>query len=303
MSGKYWSSDRVGVALAILAAFGFAFKAIFIKLAYALPMATPAIDPITLVSLRMLLSLPVFVWVAWRSGRGAAVLTRRDWLLLTTLGVLGYYGSSLLDFAGLQYISAGLERLVLFTYPTLTLLLAMLLHGRPLRRRELLSLLFTYAGIGLAFAHDLQFSGETRNVIVGGLLVFASSLAFALYLTGSSAMIRRLGSMRFTALAMLVSTAASMLHFVAVRPLTDYLLPSRMYGYVAGIVVVSTVLPIFMQSASIARIGAGRSALIGTIGPVLTIAFSWWLLSEPISLEQVLGTVLVLVGVVLVSRS
>lgn len=296
-----WSQDRIGVALAVLAAFGFSFKAILIKLAYAVPMAVP-VDPVTLLSLRMVLSLPVFAWVALRSSRSAPPLTRRDWGMLLALGLLGYYGASLFDFLGLQYISAGLERLILFTYPTLTILIGVLFMGRPLQRNELFALLLSYAGIGLAFAHDLEFSGETRNVLIGGLLVFGSSLTYSLYLSGSAPMIRRLGAMRFTALVMIVSTAAAQAHFLVSLPLAAYALPLRTYAYVMAIVAFSTVLPMFMQSASIARIGPARSVLIGTIGPVLTIFFGWWILGEPLSAAQMAGTGLVLGGVLLASR-
>lgn len=293
--------DRLGVTLAILAAFGFSFKAILIKLAYAVPMAAP-VAPVTLLSLRMILSLPVFAWVAVRSSQSAPALTRRDWGVLAVLGLLGYYGASLFDFLGLQYITAGLERLILFTYPTLTILIGVLFMGKPLQRTELYSLLLSYAGIGLAFAHDLEFSGDTRNVVIGGLFVFASSLTYALYLSGSAPMIKRLGAMRFTALVMIVSTVAAQTHFVVSQPMAAYLLPLRMYAYVVAIVAFSTILPMFMQSASIARIGPARSVLIGTIGPVLTIFFGWWILDEPMSAAQMAGTGLVLVGVFLASR-
>lgn len=301
MSRKHWSPDRIGVILAVLAAFGFSFKAILIKLAYAVPMAV-RVDAVTLLSLRMLLSLPAFLWIGCQSSRSAPPLTRRDWGMLLLLGLLGYYGASLFDFLGLQYISAGLERLILFTYPTLTILIGVLFMGKQLQRRQMASLLLSYAGIGLAFMHDLTFSGETRAVIIGGTFVFASSVTYALYLSGSAPMIRRLGAARFTALVMIVSTAAAQLHFFVSLPLASYLLPARLYAYIVAIVVFSTVLPMFMQSASIARIGAARSVLIGTLGPVLTIFSGWWILDEPMSVAQMAGTALVLAGVLLATR-
>ena len=301
MNWKHWSPDRLGVVLAILAAFGFSFKAILIKLAYAVPMAAP-VHPVTLLSLRMTLSLPAFVWIALRAVRSAPPLSRRDWAALLVLGLVGYYGASLFDFLGLQYISAGLERLILFTYPTLTILIGVLFLGKTLHRNEILALLLSYLGIGLAFSHDLEFSGETRAVLVGGLLVFGSSLTYALYLSGSAPMIKRLGSARFTALVMIVATLAAQAHFFVNQPMTAYLLPARTYVYVVAIVAFSTVMPMFMQSASIERIGPARSVLIGTIGPVLTIFFGWWILDEPMSFAQMAGTGLVLAGVLLVSR-
>ncbi len=298
---RNWSPERLGVALAVLAAFGFSFKAILIKLAYAVPLAAP-VDAVTLLSLRMTLSLPVFIWVAIRSSRAAPPLSRHEWRMLLLLGLLGYYGASLFDFLGLQYISAGLERLILFTYPTLTILIGVLFMGKTLHRHQVISLLLSYAGIGLAFTHDLAFSGAAGSVLLGALLIFGSSLTYSLYLSGSATMIARLGAMRFTALVMIISAVAAQAHFFVTLPLRAYVLPLRIYAYVVAIVAFSTVLPMFMQSASIARIGAARSVLIGTLGPVLTIFFSWWILGEPMSLAQMAGTGLVLAGVLLATR-
>lgn len=292
---------RLGLWLALGAAFGFSFKAIFVKLAYAVPQAVP-VDAVTLLSLRMVFALPVFLWVGFQSSRAAPPLARRDWLLLTALGLLGYYGASILDFVGLRYITAGLERLILFTYPTLTVMIGVLFMGKKLSRREVAALVLSYAGIGLAFAHDLEFAGETRVVLLGAAFVFASSLSYAFYLAGSAPMIQRLGAARFTALAMLVSTGATQLHFFATQPLTALVQPLPVYAYGAAMALFSTVLPVFMQSAAIRRIGSARAVLIGTIGPMLTIFFGWWLLAEPISLAQIAGTGLVLTGVLLVAR-
>lgn len=299
MRWKQFPAVRLGIALAILAPLGFSFKAIFVKLAYA---AAP-VDAVTLLSLRMVFSLPVFLWVGFHSSRSAPPLTRRDWLMLTGLGLLGYYGASLLDFIGLRYITAGLERLILFTYPTLTILIGVLFMGQPLERREVVSLVLSYAGIALAFAHDLEVSENNAGVLLGATFVFASSLSYAFYLAGSAPMIHRLGAARFTALAMLVSTAATQAHFFFVQPLSALSQPPIIYAYSVAMALFSTVLPVFMQSAAILRIGASKAVLIGTLGPLMTIFFGWWLLDEPLSLPQMAGAVLVLTGVWLVSRS
>jgi len=301
MPWKHWSSERLGVALAILAAFGFSFKAIFVKLAYT---AAP-VDAVTLLSLRMVFSLPVFLWIGLSASRaaGASPLTRRDWLALCVLGVLGYYASSMLDFLGLQYISAGLERLILFTYPTLTVLIGVLFMGQTLEKRQVGALLLSYAGIGLAFAHDLEISGDVGTLLLGSAFVFGSALTYALYSAGAEPVIRRLGSARFAGLAMLVSTAATQLHFFIAQPLSALVQPLPIYAYGAAMALFSTVLPILWQSAAIRRIGAARSVLIGTLGPVLTIFFSWWLLQEPLSAAQLTGAGLVLAGVLLVSKA
>jgi len=297
MPWKHWSAERLGVALAVLAAFGFSFKAIFVKLAYA---AAP-VDAVTLLSLRMVFSLPFFLWLGLKSS--GAPLTRRDWISLVVLGVLGYYASSMLDFLGLQYISAGLERLILFTYPTLTVLIGVLFMGQHLERRQVGALALSYAGIGLAFAHDLEISGDVATLLLGAAFVFGSSLTYAMYSAGAEPAIRRLGSARFAGLAMLISTAATQLHFFATQPLSALVQPLPIYLYGGAMALFSTVLPILWQSAAIRRIGSARSVLIGTLGPVLTIFFSWWLLSEPISVFQIGGAALVLAGVLLVSKT
>ncbi|MDR2625836.1 MAG: DMT family transporter [Zoogloeaceae bacterium] len=290
------SSERVGVLLALFAALGFSLKAIFVKLAYAWP-----VGAVTLIALRMLLSLPVFAWVGWKSGKRAPALSGRDKWMLALLGLLGYYGSTLLDFVGLQYISAGLERLILYTYPTFTVLIAVIVFKKRLSGREMLSILLSYAGIAFAFAHDLNMGGQGHAVWIGAGLVLASSLCYALYLTGSAPMIARLGSARFTALCMLVSTLGVLLHFAVSQPLTALILPWQVYALGVAMAVFSTVLPVFMLSVAIRRIGASRTVLIGAIGPMGTIFFGWWWLKEAISLHQMIGAALVLAGVLLVS--
>ena len=205
MPWKHLPAERLGIALAILAAAGFSLKAIFVKLAYA---AAP-VDAITLLALRMGFTLPVVLWVLAADRHGLRALGRRDWGLLAALGLLGYYGASILDFLGLQYISAGLERLILFTYPTLTVLIGVLALGRRLERRQLVALGLSYAGIALAFAHDLRLSADSGAVVLGAALVFGSALSYALYSAGAEVAIKRLGAVRFSALAILVSTLAT----------------------------------------------------------------------------------------------
>ncbi len=301
MPWKHWSAERLGLALAILAALGFSFKAIFVKLAYAVPQVTQ-VDSVTLLALRMAFSLPVFAWVGWRASRDLAPLTRRDWLLVIALGLLGYYGASILDFIGLQYISASLERLILFTYPTLTIVIGVVFMGKSASRREMGALLLSYAGIGLAFAHDLKVAGDSRAVLIGAGFVFGSAVSYAFYQAGSEPAIRRLGAARFTALAMLVSTLATLLHFLVSQPVAALAQPAPVYLNALGMAVFSTVLPVFMTSAAIRRIGASRTALIGTLGPMLTIFFGCWLLDEPLSWSQMAGAGLVLAGVLLISK-
>ena len=289
-------SNAVGAGLALLAALGFSLKAIFVKLAYPY-----GVDAITLLALRMGFALPVFLWVGLAGQRAGTSLTREDWLKLFVLGCLGYYGASILDFWGLEYISAGLERLILFTYPTLTILIGVFFQGKPFTRREGIAIVLCYLGIGFAFVHDLGL-GDTRSVLIGGALVFGSSISYALYLAGSATMIARLGAMRFSALAMLVSSAVTLGHFLASHPLTAFVQPLPVYGWGLAMALFATIVPVFAQSAAIRRIGAGQASLFGMIGPILTIGFGWWLLSESISVAQMGGAALVVMGILIVSR-
>lgn len=285
-----------GLLLALLAAFGFSLKAIFIKLAYPY-----GVDAITLLALRMGFALPVFLWVGLAEHKAGAALSRQDWGKLFLLGCLGYYGASILDFWGLAYISAGLERLILFTYPTLTILIGVLFQGKAFTRREGVAIALCYTGIGFAFMHDLNL-GDTRSVLIGGALVFASSVSYAFYLSGSGPMIARLGAMRFAALAMLFSSAVTLIHFLAVQPLTAFIQPLPVYGWALAMALFATVIPVFALSAAIRRIGAGPASLFGMVGPILTIGFGWWLLGEPISIEQTIGAIFVVLGILIVSR-
>lgn len=284
-------AELTGLFLAIGAAFGFGMKAIFVKLAFPY-----GVSPITLLALRMVFSVPFFLWVGLR-----ATGDRPGWRTLITVvacGLAGYYGASIFDFIGLKYISAGLERLILFTYPTITVVATTLLHHKPISRRLLVALALTYAGIGLAFAHDVQSFGDTATVLMGGGFVFASAVCYAGYLVGSGPLIARLGSSRFTAWAMLVSTTATFAHYAAVEPFGILLQqPWPVYAYAFAMAIFSTVLPVFMQSAAIRRMGAGRAAIIGTVGPLLTIFLGWLILGEPGSIWQIFGAALVLAGV------
>lgn len=285
------------MALAILAAFGFSFKAILVKLAYPY-----GVDAITLLALRMAFALPVFLWVGFAASRGAPALSARAWMGVGLMGLAGYYGASIFDFLGLQYISAGLERLILFIYPTLTLVFSMALARRSASRRELAALALCYAGIGAAFWHDLEFAADASTIWLGGGLVFASALCYALYLTGSAGLIARLGTARFAALATLVSSVAVFGHFLATRSVTVLAQPWPVYGYALAMGLFSTALPVFAQSAAIRRLGSARVALVSMLGPLATIGFAGWLLAEPLALAQLFGAALVIAGVALASR-
>jgi drug/metabolite transporter (DMT)-like permease len=291
----------IGFLLAMLAAVGFSFKAILVKLAYAVP-SNVSLDAVTLLSLRMLYSLPAFAWIAVRESIGKPPLTSRQWFVVVTLGVLGYYASSLFDFIGLAYISAGLERLVLATYPTLTLILSVMLFGEKLTRRKLAACALCYLGIGAAFMHDLGFHGNRDAVWIGSGFVFIAAISYASYLVGAGRMIGQIGAQRFTAFAMLVSTATTLAHFLVEHPVTALAQPFHTQWLAMAMAAFSTVIPVFALTAAIRRIGAPNSALIGSTGPLITILLGWWLLNEPVSLSQLGGMLLVAAGVMLIGK-
>jgi len=255
-------SDLVGPAFAMVGVLGFAFKAILIKLAY----ASTSIDAVTLLTLRMAYSAPFFALMAWWSTRApnAKPLARRDWLSIVWLGFIGYYLSSLVDFIGLQYVTAALERLMLYLYPTIVVVLSAIFFKQRITGRIVVALVLSYVGILLVFARDLELAGDPGALWLGAALVFASSFLYACYLVGVGPVIARLGSLRFIALAMLTSALFIFAHFLATRPVTALLVPVRIHLLSLTMAVFSTVLPTYLigkrssASAPAARRCSGR---------------------------------------------
>jgi drug/metabolite transporter (DMT)-like permease len=285
-----------GLLLAIGGVVFFSLRPIFIKLAYA-----HVTDPITLLALRMVFSVPFFIAAAlWvRSGVEHRPLAGRELAAVVGLGILSYYAASFLDFLALQYIPAGLGRLLLFTYPTIVVLLSAALLGKRVTAREIVALVVTYAGLMLVFAHSLD--GEQRNFWLGAGLAFASSLCYALYLVAGAEVITRVGSVRFTAYAMSAASAACIAQFLLLRPIAALDLPAPVYGYAIAMAVLSTAVPVFMTSEALRRVGANTVAIIGALGPVTTIVFGWLGLEETMTPLQLAGAALVMVGVVVIS--
>ena len=282
----------------MLAAVGFSFKAILVKLAYRY-----GVDAETLLALRLAFSLPFFLGMAWIGvNRAASPLTPRDWGWLFGLGLLGYYLASYLDFLGLRSIGAALERLILFVYPTLVVLLSALWLGQPLTRRTLGALALCYAGIALAVAHDLRLAGTARDLALGGSLVFGSALSYALYLLGSGRIVGRLGAVRVTAFTSLIACGLGIGQFLLLRPLAALAQPGPVYGLALAMALFSTVLPVWAVAEAIRRIGAGPVALTGSLGPIATLLLAWLLLDETLGVGQLAGAALVITGVMVIAR-
>jgi len=286
-----------GIFFAVVGVLAFSLRPILIKLSYT---AHP-VSPATLLFIRMSISLPFFAAVGWWLRRQEPALGARDWAAVAALGVLGYYASSFLDFLGLQYVGAGVGRLILFLYPTLVLLLSFLfLHKRP-ARSEIAALVLSYAGIALVVSNQINNAVTGQLFMVGALLIFAGALGYAVYLVAGSQMVKRMGSMRFTAYSMVAATLPAVLQFFLLEPISALELPGAVWGYALVLATVCTVLPVFMVAEALRRIGANHFALIGAVGPVSVAVTSAIGLDEPFTWVQAVGGLLVILGVLLVS--
>ncbi len=290
MSARAW-----GIVFAFVGVLAFSFRPILIKLSYA---AHP-VSPATLLFLRMTLSLPFFLVIGWWLRNQEPRLTKRDWAAIAGLGFLGYYAASFLDFVGLQWVGAGVGRLILYLFPTLVVLLSFLfLHKKP-TWREIAALALSYAGIALVLSNQLAI--ESRLFALGAALVFASALCYAAYLVAGSQVVKRVGSMRFTAYSTVVATVPAVLQFAVMESPGALELPPAVWGYAIVLATVVTVLPLFLQAEALHRIGANHFALIGAVGPVSVAVTSALGLDEPFTGIQALGGALVIFGVLLVS--
>lgn len=288
------ASLLAGLAIAIAGAVLFSTKAVVAKLLYRYH-----IDAVTLIAFRMLFSIPVFAGVALWKMRTEAPLSWPDRWRIVGLGLVGYYLSSYLDFLGLQYISVGLERLILFLTPTFVLAITAVVLKRRITPVEWGALALSYCGIVLVFVHDL--AGGAGSTVVGSLFVLASSLTYAFYLLGSGEMVRRIGSLRLVAYAMCVSSLACIGQFFLLRPASLLLQPLPVYGLSLVNGLFCTIFPVFMTMAAVQRIGAATASQAGMIGPVSTLFLGALVLGEPITAVQLAGTGLVLVGIYMLS--
>jgi drug/metabolite transporter (DMT)-like permease len=288
-----------GFIITLFGAVLFSTKAIIVKLAFG---ATHT-DALTLLTLRMVFSLPFYAGVAVlvSSQKNNVRMTRSQWGLVLLLGVLGYYVSSLLDFIGLQYVSAGLERLILFLYPSFVVFINAIFFGQRITGIQKWALLLTYLGIGIAYAGELTIDTSRQGLYLGSFLVFLCAITYSMYIAGSGKLIPVVGANKFTAYAMLAATVGIFGHFALVGK-GELLVSGRaLWGYGLGLAILSTVLPSFLISQGLKRIGANNVAIISGIGPISTIAQAHFFLHEPIFLAQIGGTILVVFGVLLLS--
>ena len=286
-----------GIAFGICGVLAFSLRPILIKLAY----AQHPVSPTTLLFVRMLIALPFFAAVAWWVRAAEPKLSARDWRIIAALGLVGYYAASFLDFIGLQWVGAGLGRLILFLYPTLVLLLSFFFFHRRPAGSEVVALLLSYCGIALVLSTHLAAVSGGEMFMLGAACIFGGALAYAVYLVASAEVVRRVGSMRFTALSMVFATVPALLQFPLVESYGSLELPRPVWGYAVLIGTVCTVLPVFLVSEALKRIGPNHMALIGAVGPVSAALTGAIGLDEPFTWMQALGSLLVIAGVLLVS--
>jgi drug/metabolite transporter (DMT)-like permease len=295
---KYKTLSWAGILITLIGSIFFSTKAVIVKLAF----NKTQVDAVSLLAVRMLFSLPFYIIAAWIAGskKDNVRLTRKQWLYLTGLGLFGYYLSSLFDFMGLKYISAGLERLILFLYPTFSVLLNAAVFKEKISKTQGIALFLTYTGIVLAYIGELTIDSDKPGFFLGSFLIFICAITFAIYITGSGRMIPIVGVTKFTAYAMLVSTTGIFLHFLIAGRYEILNQSSQFiwYGLLLGII--ATVIPSFMISAGMKKIGSNNVAIISSIGPVSTIIQAHFILHEPVYTAQIAGTILVVTGVVLI---
>jgi drug/metabolite transporter (DMT)-like permease len=286
---------RRGLLLATLGAIAFSGKAIIVKLAYRY-----GVDAVTLIMYRMLFALPMFLILTWWAGRGKPALNRRDIRAILGLGFCGYYLASFLDFAGLRYISASLERLILYLNPTLVLGLGVLLFRRKVTRQQVIALAVSYAGVLCVFGREATLQGA--NTPLGATLVFGSAVSYAVYLCYSGEEVKRLGALRLTGLASTVACLICIAQFLALRPLSAMIVAPQVLWLSALNATACTFAPVLMVMMAIERIGASLTAQTGTVGPLSTILMAVVLLGEPFTAWVAAGTVLVVAGIWLLAR-
>jgi drug/metabolite transporter (DMT)-like permease len=287
-----------GILICLAGAICFSTKAVLVKLAY----RDTQIDAVPLLALRMLFSLPFFVASAWASSAkaGNVTFTGKQWVYVAVIGCLGYYISSLLDFLGLQYVTAAIERLILFIYPTLVLLMNALIFRSIIKPVQWLAVGITYIGLLLAFVSEIRVDSDSSDFWWGAFLIFLCSCTYAMYIVGSGRLIPSIGATKFNSYAMSFACAGVLLHFWIKDGSSLISFSSDVYVYSVTMAVLSTVIPSYLVSQGIKRIGSDNAAIVGSIGPVSTILLAYFFLDENISVLQILGTALVLAGVLVI---
>ncbi len=295
---KQHSISLAGFLITFLGAILFSTKAIIVKKAF----HETHIDALSLLSIRMILSLPFYLAVAFFTGqkKDNVLFTGKQWCYIIILGLFGYYTSSYLDFAGLQYVSAGLERLILFLYPTFAVLINAIVFKQRISRIQFIALLLTYTGIGIAYIGELNIDAQGPQFLWGSFLILICAITYAIYIVGSGKIIPIVGATKFTAYAMLAATIGVLFHYLLRGNYSLLQSGTQYWRYGILLAIIATVIPSFLISFGMKRIGSNNVAIVSGIGPVSTIVQAHFILGERIFAEQIAGTALVIAGVLLI---
>ncbi|MEN9612628.1 MAG: hypothetical protein RLZZ628_3442 [Bacteroidota bacterium] len=289
----------IGILLLACGSILFSGKAILVKIAYRY-----GTDASSLLALRMLFSMPIYAFIAYsvqKKAQTKVILTPKQWILIIIAGFSGYYVASLTDFMGLKYISAGMERLILFTFPTIVLILNALFFKIKVTKHQYIAILLTYLGIFIAFKADLA-AGAQVNIPLGSLLVFVSALTYSIYYVLAGQLIPLVGSVLFSCYSMLAATVFVLLHNFWVNGLLFLHQNSMVYSIGCAIAIFTTVIPTTIIAEGIKRVGASNGAIVGFVGPVSMIFMANIFLGERITALQLIGTAVVLIGVLRVAK-
>ncbi len=290
-----WSFG-VGVFLVIISALGFSAKSIFVKLAF-----QEILNPLLILTLRMMFSIPFFILGIYFQ-KDKLPKDKNLYFQIIAYGILGYYFASIFDFYGLEYVSAGLERIILFTYPTIVVVLSFIFFKKSLNKKEIFSLILTYGGIlGIFLGEGILLD---KNNFIGVMWIFFAAIAYAGYLIGSGNLIPKMGASLYTSLAMTTASVSVFIHYSIQFPIDGLFNKSfRIYLLSFLMAMISTVIPVFLLSQGIKRIGSSKSAIVGSVGPVSTLVLGNIFLDEPIHLSEIIGTFVLISGVLLISSS
>ncbi len=283
----------------------FSTKAIWIKLCF----KETAIDAATLLMLRMLIAFPFYVIIlllGYKKWKGNIKNSHYLWAI--GMGLLGYYMSSLFDFIGLQYVSAGIERIILFVYPTLAVIINWLLFKVRITNRQWKAIGITYLGIGIAYWGEIHLIPNSPHFLFGSFMVLLCGITYAFYLVGTGKLVPTMGTSIYTSVAMIAASIGIFVHYLIEKTASGhwqniyYTIPPNIVWYVVALAMLATVIPSFLLSAGMKRLGSNNLAIITSIGPVATLFQANWILGEAFTWQQLIGTALVILGVLLINR-
>jgi len=288
-----YSPVTIGFLFAFASAALFAIRPIFVKLIYA-----EGVDSTTLIAFRMLFSIPIYalllIWFL-RDPQQRAKLNVKNVAAICGIGMFGYYAASFLDLIGLQYVTAQLGRMVLYTYPTFVVLLGAALFNKPITKRVIASLLITYIGVAIIFGHDLSEFGE--EVLIGSLFILGSAVTFSFYLLFSKSLINQVGSRLFTCIALIAASIGILLHYSLTRSISAPQINQVALIYILIIAIFCTVIPSFFTTSAVARIGADKTGIVAMVGPAFTSTFAVLILAENFTVYHALGIAITIFGI------